>query len=219
MTESKRAFDIIVAVFLMAVLSPVFLGLAITIAVRDGRPVFYLSERMRTPNQAFRLIKFRTMTVVDEDSGVSGRDKASRITALGAWMRARRLDELPQLWNVLRGDISFVGPRPPLRQYVERFPDLYAEVLRARPGITGLATLVFHRHEEWLLSSCQTRVETDAVYARRCVPRKAKLDLIYLKNRSFCWDLRMMFATVFRSVSVRRKPAQVGSSNREISPK
>jgi lipopolysaccharide/colanic/teichoic acid biosynthesis glycosyltransferase len=138
------------------------------------------------------------------DSGVSGGDKAARITALGRLLRRSRLDEIPQLWNVIRGDMSFVGPRPPLRQYVERFPDLYAQVLRSRPGITGLATLVYHGHEERLLARCATPEETDALYARACVPRKARLDLIYQRRRSLCWDLWLMMQTAGKVVPRRR---------------
>jgi lipopolysaccharide/colanic/teichoic acid biosynthesis glycosyltransferase len=117
-------------------------------------------------------------------------------------LRRWRLDELPQLWNVLRGDMSFVGPRPPLRRYVEAFPELYADVLRARPGITGLATLIYHAEEERLLAPCRTAAETEAVYVRRCVPRKAQLDLIYAARRDLCLDLWIMFATVFRRLPV-----------------
>ena len=136
------------------------------------------------------------MTVTDTDSGVSGGDKSARITRTGAMLRGKRLDELPQLWNVLKGDISFVGPRPPLRQYVERFPALYAQVLKSRPGITGLASQKFHAHEEWLLSRTRTAEETDAVYARACVPRKARLDLIYQAHRNLCFDMAIMWRTV-----------------------
>ncbi len=92
--------------------------------------------------------------------------------------------------------MSFVGPRPPLRQYVEAFPDLYAEVLECRPGVTGLATLLFHRHEERLLAGCASAEETDRVYVRRCIPRKARLDLIYRRRRSLCFDLAILARTV-----------------------
>jgi len=98
--------------------------------------------------------------------------------------------------------MSFVGPRPPLRLYVERFPDLYAQVLRSRPGITGLATLSFHRHEEWLLAPCRDAAETDAVYSRRCVPRKARIDLIYQRRRTLCLDLRLMLQTLSRALKM-----------------
>jgi lipopolysaccharide/colanic/teichoic acid biosynthesis glycosyltransferase len=136
------------------------------------------------------------MTVVDSDSGVSGGDKTARITPVGAWLRSKRLDEFPQLWNILKGDISFVGPRPPLRQYVERFPELYGQVLQSRPGVTGLASIVYHKHEATLLDRCATPEETDAVYARTCVPAKARLDLIYQKHQSTCYDFDLVFQTI-----------------------
>jgi len=136
------------------------------------------------------------MTVAEKDQGVSGGNKAARITPTGAWLRARRLDEFPQLWNILRGDLSFVGPRPPLREYVERFPEVYAEVLKSRPGVTGLATIRFHKHEERLLSRCETPEETDRVYCRICVPRKAQLDLIYQRHQSTCYDFDLVFQTI-----------------------
>jgi len=135
------------------------------------------------------------MTVFATDSGLSGGDKATRITQLGRFIRRARLDEVPQLWNVLKGDMSFVGPRPPLRAYVERFPELYAQVLQSPVGITGLASLRYHAVEERLLGACQAAIETDCVYAKICVPAKARLDLIYQKNWSLCFDLRLIWDT------------------------
>lgn len=202
MTWKKRLFDIVCALGLVVILSPLIVAVALVILVRDGRPVLFLSERMKTPTEAFQLWKFRTMTNVTHDSGVSGGDKAGRITQTGRVLRRHRLDELPQLWNILRGDISFVGPRPPLRRYVEMFPELYAKVLTARPGITGLATLAFHRTEERLLADTRTAAETEAVYCRRCVPRKARLDLIYARRQDLCRDFRLMCATVFRGIDL-----------------
>ncbi len=198
MSFSKRLFDVAVALLLTVILAPVIALLCGVLLIRQGRPIFYAAERMRTPTKGFALIKFRTMTVVDHDSGVSGGDKTARITPMGAMMRRTRLDELPQLWNVIRGDISFVGPRPPLRQYVDQFPDLYAQVLKSRPGITGLATVVYHAHEEQLLARAKTAGETDAIYARACVPRKAKLDLIYQRRRTLCMDMWLMVRTVIK---------------------
>jgi lipopolysaccharide/colanic/teichoic acid biosynthesis glycosyltransferase len=198
MTWSKRLFDLVVALIIAIPLVPVMAVIALTILILDGRPVFYVSERMQTPTRAFRLVKFRTMRPAATDSGVSGGDKADRITRTGRFLRRTRLDELPQLWNILTGDISFVGPRPPLRQYVEAYPALYARVLRSRPGVTGLATLAFARHEAHLLARCRTAAETDAVYRRACIPRKARLDLIYQARRSICMDIRLMARTVWR---------------------
>ncbi|WP_212522949.1 sugar transferase [Actibacterium sp. MT2.3-13A] len=195
MSFSKRLFDIALALLLSVVLLPLLLVVLAVMWVRDGRPLFYLSERMKTADEPFQLWKLRTMRPDDGDRGVSGGDKAHRVTRTGRMLRRYRLDEIPQLWNVLRGDMSFVGPRPPLREYVERFPDTYRAVLRSRPGITGLATEVFHAHEEWLLEKCDTAEQTDAVYARACVPRKARLDLIYQRHQSLCFDLVLLSRT------------------------
>lgn len=196
MTPAKRLLDLFFALLLVGLLGPVMLGLLAWLWIKQGRPLFYVAERMKTADQPFMLWKLRTMTVVDADAGVSGGDKAQRITPQGAWLRARRLDEFPQLWNILRGDLSFVGPRPPLREYVERFPEIYREVLKSRPGVTGLATIVYHKHETALLERCATPEETDAVYARSCVPRKARLDLIYQKHRNICVDFDIVFQTI-----------------------
>lgn len=201
MTPAKRLLDILLALILAALLLPVLLIVLGAMLLLDGRPLFYVSERMKAPGQPFQLWKLRTMATDTSTRGVSGGDKAAQVTRVGRVLRKYRLDEIPQLWNVLKGDMSFVGPRPPLRDYVERFPQTYAQVLKSRPGITGLASLEFHRHEEWLLARCRTPEETDAVYARSCVPRKARLDLIYQAHRSVCYDLVLIWQTgarVFR---------------------
>jgi len=196
MTWSKRLFDLFFASLLVLLLWPIMIGLILWLLLRQGRPLFYPAERMKGIGQPFTLWKLRTMTVVDEDSGVSGGDKESRITPIGARLRSKRLDELPQLWNILKGDLSFVGPRPPLRQYVEQFPEIYGKVLKSRPGVTGLATLAYHGHENTLLTRCETSEETDAVYARSCVPRKARLDLIYQRHQNMCYDFDLVFQTI-----------------------
>jgi len=199
MTPSKRALDLICALGLMGLLAVPFGLLLLVLLLVEGRPLFYVAERMHAPGRPFNLWKLRTMRTAAQNAGVSGGDKSDRITPTGRFLRRSRLDEVPQLWNVLRGDMSFVGPRPPLRSYVERFPDLYARVLRSRPGITGLATLTFHRHEERLLADCQSAAETDSVYARRCIPRKATLDLMYQRKRNLGSDLVLMVETLRRA--------------------
>ncbi len=202
MTWRKRIFDLFFATLLVVILGPILLALLLWLLLKEGRPVFYVAERMKTPDQGFRLWKLRTMTVSAGDSGVSGGDKAARITPTGAWLRRKRLDEFPQLWNILKGDLSFVGPRPPLRDYVERYPEIYAQVLQSRPGVTGLASIVYHRHETALLERCSTPKETDAAYARVCIPAKARLDLIYQRHQSTCYDFVLVFETIgnlFRS--------------------
>ncbi|TFL18043.1 sugar transferase [Jannaschia formosa] len=210
MTPGKRALDIGLALFLAVILAPVIAAIAIMVLRgRDG-PVLYGSERMRSPAEGFTLWKFRTMAPAAGDQGVTGGDKTNRITPLGAKLRRARLDELPQLWNILRGDISFVGPRPPLRRYVEMCPDLYARVLRSRPGVTGLASLVYAAHEERILAACRTGAETEAAYVRRCVPRKAALDLIYQRNRTIWLDVKLIAWTTARFIPRRWRPERKG---------
>lgn len=200
MTFGKRSFDILFSLLLLPLLAPIIALIAAVILLTEGRPVFYVAERMRSPTQPFPLWKFRTMTTADSGAnmGVSGGDKSSRITRIGRLLRRTRADELPQIWNILKGDMSFVGPRPPLRQYVERFPALYTEVLKSRPGVTGLASMIYHRHEERILAGCDTPHETDAAYCRRCIPAKARLDLIYQHNQSVCFDLKLIWQTAAR---------------------
>lgn len=196
MTLPKRLFDLISVLAVFFVTWPLILWIAYQIWREKDGPIFYIAERMRGPDRPFGLVKFRTMTASDTNSGVTGGDKSSRITPLGKRLRQRRLDELPQLWNIFRGDMSFVGPRPPLPDYVARFPEIYDAVLQNRPGVTGLATLIFNKREGDLLAACKSSAETDDVYCRRCIPAKAKLDLIYQKNYRPCLDYWIIWQTL-----------------------
>lgn len=214
MTWSKRALDLVVAGLAALILAVPFGVILILQAILMGRPIFYASERMQSPQHAFVLWKLRSMRPdVANQQGVSGGDKVDRIPPWGRFLRASRLDEVPQLWNILRGDMTLVGPRPPLRMYVDRFPQHYAQVLRARPGLTGLATLVLHRWETRLLANCKTAAETDAVYARRCIPRKAHIDALYQRHACLRLDMAILFWTV-RSLLYCRK----GRPRRQVSP-
>jgi lipopolysaccharide/colanic/teichoic acid biosynthesis glycosyltransferase len=198
MRMTKRLFDIILAIAIAILLLPLIAVVSLLILLRDGRPVFYLSERMKAPGQGFALLKFRTMHPDPKDMCATGAHKNNRITKTGLVLRRSRLDEIPQLWNILSGDMSFVGPRPPLRRYVEKFPELYIKVLQNRPGVTGFATVYFHRHEEWLLRNATSAEETEEIYCQNCVPRKARLDLIYKENQNLCMDIMLMLKTVIK---------------------
>lgn len=206
MTPAKRLFDLGFVIPLGLFLSPLIVLIIVVLLVVEGRPVLYIGERMATPTRAFGLIKFRTMRPDAHSTGVTGADKNARMSGLHRLLRRTRADELPQIWNVIRGDMSLVGPRPPLRIYVQAFPDLYTRVLHSRPGVTGLASLAFHTHEERILATCHTAAQTDAVYRRRCVPRKARLDLIYQQRRTLCFDLWLVMQTAARPF--RRKTHQ-----------
>lgn len=206
MTPGKRALDLALSVPTAILVLPLIALIALVLLIREGRPVFYVSERMKTHDTPFMLYKFRTMRPAPPgaEGGVTGGDKADRMSDFHRALRRSRLDELPQIWNVIRGDMSLVGPRPPLRVYVDDYPETYREVLVCRPGVTGLASLVFHAHEEMLLKHCRTASETDDVYRRRCIPRKARLDLIYRSNQSVCGDIVLILKTA-RGVLLRRR--------------
>ncbi len=209
MTLSKRLLDLALAMFLLVILVIPMLLVALIVLIEDGRPVFYTSKRMKTPDKNFTLWKFRTMTTERAQVSALGGDKAQRVTRVGAILRRTRLDELPQLYNIFRGDMSFVGPRPPLRRYVLLCPDIYAKVLQNRPGVTGLATLRYHRREEELLAACTTAEETDHVYINRCIPAKARLDLLWARNRSVCYDIVLLAKTaVYVLFKLMRKRAE-----------
>ena len=196
MTSGKRILDLSLALLLALFLAPLIAGVALAVLLLDGRPVFYVSDRVARPGQVFRLIKFRTMRPDRSASGVCGGPMQPRITRLGHRLRRSRLDELPQLWNIARGEMSFVGPRPPLPSYATAYPELYASVLRHGPGLTGLGTLLMLDREAALLARCRSVEETDRIYRRRCLTAKARLDLIYLNRRSLRLDLLLLCATV-----------------------
>ena len=191
-----RVMDLSFSVLLCLILAPLAVGLAGAVLLRDGKPVFFVSERIGRKGKPFRLWKFRTMAPDPSGLTVSGAHVEMRITPLGRWMRRFRMDEIPQLWNILRGDMSFVGPRPPLRRYTETFPELYTAVLTQKPGVTGLATLAFQAHEAWIMAQCGSHEEADDVYRRRCVARKARLDIVYNRNQSISMDFLVVFQTI-----------------------
>ncbi len=208
MPRTKRMFDVTLALVLLVPLSVVMAVVALILLIMQGKPIFYAAPRMKSVDKTFMHLKFRTMLCQDDDSGVTGGHKSWRITPLGRFLRRTRIDELPQLFNILKGDMSFVGPRPTIREYVERFPTVYGQVLQSRPGVTGLATLIYHRHEDRILSRCRSAEATEAAYVRRCLPSKLKIDLIYQRNRSFKMDMWIMWRTVmivvYRDEKLRR---------------
>lgn len=210
----KRLFDITLALILLVPLSVVMAVVAVVLLVVQGRPILYAAPRMRTPTETFLHLKFRTMLQQDQDSGVTGAHKNWRITPLGHFMRRTRIDEMPQLFNIIRGDMSFVGPRPTIREYVERFPAVYSQVLKNRPGVTGLATLIYHRHEGQILARCRSAEETERAYARRCLPTKLKIDLIYQKNRTMGLDLWILWQTLLVVFANAPRPRRGPRGNR-----
>lgn len=182
----KRIFDLAICLCLAPIWLPLGAALYVLVLLADGRPVFYRARRVGQGGRPFFAFKFRTMRApgVCADAGVTGGDKSGRITRLGRVLRRYRLDELPQMINVIRAEMSLVGPRPPDPRYVAAFPQIYVPVLQSRPGLTGLSTLIMYRFEDRVLSQCDTPAATDEVYCRRAIPRKARLDMIYQRRES-----------------------------------
>lgn len=134
----------------------------------------------------------------NETVRVLGGDVMPRITPFGRWLRRSRLDEIPQFWNVLKGDMSLIGPRPPLTTVFDQNPHVYKELLSDPPGVTGLATVVVCGWEERLMAGSDSAVLSDEIYGRRCVPRKARIDQIYRRKQSRSLDLYILYLTMAR---------------------
>lgn len=192
-TMYKRAFDFSAALLGLLCLAPLFLVVAILIKLDSDGPVFFRQERVGRRFRPFRIYKFRTMVRDAPNHGAAitfGDDR--RITRTGRVLRKTKLDELPQLINVLAGEMSVVGPRPELRQYVEAFREDYDEILKVRPGITDLASLKF-RDEAAILGTSQNPDET---YVKCILPEKVNLGKRYVRESSLISDLAVILKTL-----------------------
>lgn len=188
----KFLFDKIASLIGLAVLWPVLLVVAVLIKIKmPGGEVLFSQQRVGRYGKVFRICKFRTMTVDHGGSSVSVRGE-SRITPLGSHLRRWKLDELPELWNVLCGDMSFVGPRPDVPGYADQLQGDDRRMLELRPGITGPATLKYRNEEELLASVDDPISYNDEVI----FPDKVRLNLYYLDHYSFLKDLQMIVCTV-----------------------
>ncbi len=190
----KRAFDLIVASVSLVLLSPLFLVTTMLIWLSDGGPAFFVQERTGKDGKQFRLCKFRTMSVLE--SAREGRFDAgctARVTPVGKILRRTKIDEFPQLINVLKGDMSLVGPRPEVQKWTTVYPERWKKVLTVAPGITDKASIEF-RDEEALLSRS---AEPEKVYRDLVLPQKLGLYEEYVDNQSFFGDIRLIFKTIF----------------------
>ena len=179
----------------LLLLSPFLIFIAMLIKLDSKGPVFFKQERMGRNFTPFLIYKFRTMRASSESEGALitvGKDR--RITRIGSLLRQTKLDETPQLINILRGDMSFVGPRPEVRRFVEQFPKEYAKLLQVRPGITDLASLKY-RDEASILGAADNPEEE---YVRVVLPDKIRISNDYLRQSSFIFDLRVIFRTVLK---------------------
>jgi lipopolysaccharide/colanic/teichoic acid biosynthesis glycosyltransferase len=196
-SELRRLFEMVCAGAGLLLLSPLLLLIALAIKLKDGGSVFYLQPRLGKDFREFRVLKFRTMVHEADRKGFITGPNDPRITPLGRFLRKYKLDELPQLINILMGDMQLVGPRPEVKRYVEMFHSEYALLLQDRPGITDPAALAY-RHEEEILEA--DRLEEQ--YVSEILPLKLRLSLGYLERRTFLSDLGIVLRTVLPSRAV-----------------
>ena len=209
----KRPIDVLVAGLGLLALSPVLAGIAAAIRLDSSGPVLYRATRSGRGGQPFTMYKFRTMQTRQDSTATRITTHADRrITRVGRLLRSSRLDELPQLWNVLKGDMSLVGPRPEDPQYVELYSPVDLMVLAVRPGITSLAALLYRDEELLLVGDGWERI-----YVERVMPAKLAIDHAYVEQQSLWLDLKILAATALaplrleRLVNLDRERSQLGA--------
>jgi len=197
----KRSLDLLGSGAALLVLSPLLAAVAVAVFLSDFRSPFYAAPRVGRGGRPFRMVKFRSMVVGADRSGVvSTAADDRRITPVGRFLRAYKLDELPQLWNVLKGDMSLVGPRPQVPREVELLTEVEREVLVVRPGVTDLASIVFSDEGEILGG----RPDPDLAYNQLIRPWKSRLALAYVKRPSLRLDIELILLTALALVSRTR---------------
>lgn len=173
----KRAFDLVFAILSLVLLAPLLLVLSLLVLFTMGRPVFFTQRRPGLHGELFRLYKFRSMHEAKADQ----RSDRERVSRVGAFLRATSLDELPELWNIAKGEMSFVGPRPLLEEYLPKYSERQARRHEVKPGLTGWAQVNGRNSVDW--------------------PTRLEMDVWYVENQSFLLDLKILALTVIRVVS------------------
>jgi len=188
----RHGFDVICAAIGLLLLFPLFAVIAVAIKLNGGEgPVFYLQPRVGKNGREFHLIKFRTMVSGADRHGLLTVPEDPRVTFVGRFLRKHKLDELPQLINVLKGDMRLVGPRPEMKRYVDMFRGEYNILLQNPPGITDPASLAYRDEERMLKAEC-----SEDHYVAQILPQKLRLSLEYARRRTFFSDLKMVFQTL-----------------------
>ena len=191
----KRLFDFTCSLAGLFLLSPLILLLAIVVKVTSKGPVFFIQERVGKDGKIFKMIKFRTMFVAQESSSTISIKGDIRVTKIGVFLRRYKLDELPELINVLLGHMSLVGPRPDVPGYSDKLVGEDRNILELRPGITGPASLKYSNEEEILGKQKNPKAYNDEVI----YPDKIRINLEYYNNQSIWLDIKIIFATIFRT--------------------
>ncbi len=194
----KRCFDIVVSFIMIILLSWLFIILAVLIKIDSKGPVFFRQTRVTAGNKEFKIFKFRTMVENAEKIGsLVTEANDARITRVGNKIRKCRLDEIPQLFNVLRGEMSFVGTRPEVRKYVNSYTYEMMATLLLPAGITSLASIKFKDEDEIIDNCLRDGMNTDTAYIQEVLPEKMKYNLEYIRDFNFKYDIILMFKTAF----------------------
>jgi len=201
----KRLFDVTVSAVLLTLFMPLLVFTALAVKFEDGGPVFYRGLRTGLAGRPFRIYKFRTMVVdAEKKGGPSTAGDDPRVTRVGRFLRRYKLDELPQLINVLAGEMSLVGPRPEVPRYTALYTDEEEAILCVRPGITDWAS-IWNADEGALLAGAE---DPERVYLEKIRPRKLQLQLKYVRERSFWVDLRILFLTLLAVIRPESQAVQ-----------
>lgn len=193
----KRIFDIFMSLILLILLSPVFLILAIWIKLDSKGPVFYRQERITIYGKKFRIFKFRTMIQdADKKGSLITLGEDSRITKIGNKIRKRRLDEIPQLLNILKGDMSFVGTRPEVTKYVDKYTNEMKATLLMPAGVTSKASIEYKNEDEIMDTFLNKGEKVDDIYLQRVLPEKMKYNLEYIEKFSLLEDIKICIKTI-----------------------
>lgn len=194
----KSIFDKVLAIILLIILSPVILILSILIKLDSPGKVFYRQERITTYGRSFKIFKFRTMVSnADKLGSLVTLQNDNRITRVGEKIRKLRLDELPQLLNIVLGDMSFVGKRPEVKKYVDRYTNEMNATLLMPAGVTSIASLTYKNEDEILEKYISAGMSIDDAYVNKVLPEKMKYNLAYIENFSFFGDIKIMINTFF----------------------
>jgi|SRR5690554_2366019 len=194
----KRLFDILSAFCVLILCLPVFLIVALAISLNSKGGIFYKQERIGKNGKVFKLYKFRSMYTGSDKKGlITIGEKDDRTTAVGRFLRKYKLDELPQLINILRNEMSVVGPRPEVQKYVTLYTKAQQKVLSVKPGLTDLASLAYLNENE-ILGKAK---DPNKVYIEEIMPKKLDLNLEYIEKQNFWFDLKIIFKTIGKILS------------------
>lgn len=195
----KRLFDIVASLIGLIVFSPVMLIVAVIVKVTSPGPILFSQKRLTKGMREFNIYKFRSMVSNElrEKNTVQIKGSSSEITPIGKFMRKTKLDELPQFWNILKGDMSFIGPRPELPRRLKYYDDRQKEIFSVRSGISSPASIVFS-DEEYLMNQVK---DPEKFYIEQIMPYKIELNLYYIEHQSFFYDIWLIIATLLKIVN------------------